>query len=211
MLADLGVDEIRIIKTTEAPRWALNAADDSMTPEEYYDFSAEFAEWYQRSGLTLPVTIWQSLYLRGKDRVYHVLPVKTSECSFCEDAPICAAMMRKLSVQANGDIIPCAPLAGLFTQRDIHTGNVKRERLRDLLSEGPLYEMVTKTVKDKRLANPKCAACPHFSYCQGGCPALSMLFGGSLLSADDYKCVFFENGYEKKYRDVLSGWKSFIS
>ena len=43
MLANLGVDELRIIKTTEAPRWQLNAADASLTPEEYYDFSTGFA------------------------------------------------------------------------------------------------------------------------------------------------------------------------
>ena len=57
MLAKLGVDELRIIKTTEAPRWQLNAADASLTPEEYYDFSIDFAKWNSVSGLTLPVTI----------------------------------------------------------------------------------------------------------------------------------------------------------
>ena len=206
MLVDMGVDEIRLIKTTEAPRWQLNAAENSLTPEEYYDFSLDFASWYRESSLTLPVTIWQSLYLRGKDRFFHILPIKTAACDYREDASICSAMLKKLSVQANGDLIPCAPLAGLFTARDIHVGNVKRESLRKLLSEGPLFEMVTQTVKDKRLANPKCAACPHFRSCQGGCPALSINFGESLLSTDIYKCVFFENGYDKKYREVLAGW-----
>jgi len=208
MLADMGVDEIRIIKTTEAPRWQLNAAENSLTPKEYYDFSLEFASRYRESGLSLPVTIWQSLYLRGKDRVYHALPVKTPTCRYRENAPICSAMLKKLSVQANGDIIPCAPLAGLFTLKDIHVGNVKRESLQTLLSEGPLFEMVTNTVEDKRLANPKCAACEYFRNCQGGCPALSMLYGGSLLSSDVYKCVFFKNGYDEKYREALDGWTS---
>ena len=57
MLSELGADKIRLIKTTEAPRWQLNAADFSLTPEEYYDFSIDFAGWYRDSGLTLPVTI----------------------------------------------------------------------------------------------------------------------------------------------------------
>lgn len=206
MLTDMGVNEIRLIKTTEAPRWQLNAEENSLSPEEYYDFSLDFAVWYRGSGLTLPVTIWQSLYLRGKDKVYHILPIKSAACDYREDAYICIAMLKKLSVQANGDLIPCAPMAGFFTSRDIHVGNVKRESLQTLLSEGPLFKMVTQTAKDKRLANPKCATCKHFRNCQGGCPALSINYGDSLLSPDIYKCVFFEKGYDRKYREALEGW-----
>ena len=119
-------------------------------------------------------------------------------------------MLRKISVQANGDMIPCAPLAGLFSLKGIHMGNVKREGLQKLFTEGTLYEQVTQTVRDKRQANPKCATCPYFINCQGGCPALSIMLGGSLLSSDGYKCIFFEKGYYKKYTDALSGWKNLV-
>ena len=210
MLVDMGVDEIRIIKTTEAPRWQINAGDFSLTPEEYYDFSIDFARWYRDSGLTLPVTIWQSLYLRGRDRSFHILPVKSSACGYRDEAFICNAMLKKLSVQANGDIIPCAPLAGLFSLRDIHMGNVKRDGLQKLLTEGTLYEQVTQTAGQKRQANPKCGSCKHFQNCQGGCPAVSMLYGTSLLSSDKYKCVFFEKGYYSKYCEALGGWKNLV-
>ncbi len=102
-------------------------------------------------------------------------------------------------------MIPCAPLAGLFSLKGIHMGNVKREGLQKLFTEGTLYEQVTQTVRDKRLANSKCAACRYFINCQGGCPALSIMLGDSLLSSDGYKCVFFEKGYYRKYADALSG------
>ena len=208
MLSDLGVNEVRLIKTTEAPRWQLNAADDSLTICEYYDLSAEFAEKYKHSGLRLPVTIWQSLYLNGEKELFNVLPVKASACRYDEDAPICKAMTNKISVQANGDIIPCAPLAGLYTLLGIEMGNVKRDGLQKLLTEGPLTDHVMQTVREKRTFSQKCAGCRFFKNCQGGCPALSMLFGGNLLSADDYKCAFFENGYYDKYLEVLKGWKN---
>ena len=210
MLADMGVDVLRIIKTTETPRWQLNAADASLTPEEYYDFSIDFAKWYRSSGLTKPVTIWQSLYLRGRDRSFHILPVKSSACGYRDGAPICSAMLRKPSVRANGEIIPCSPMAGLFSSRGIHMGNVKRDGLQRLLTEGKLFEQVTQTAGQKRLANPKCGECRYFPYCQGGCPAVSMLYGGSLLSPDEYKCVFFENGYYAKYSEALRGWKNLV-
>ncbi|MBR5375897.1 MAG: radical SAM protein [Lachnospiraceae bacterium] len=207
MLVGLGVDKIRIIKTTEAPRWQLNAAEDSLTIREYYDFSSEFASQYKNCGLLLPVTIWQSLYLNGKKKEYGILPVKTSKSAYRDDLLICNAMKRKVSVQANGDIIPCAPLAGLYTSLGVKTGNVKRDGLKAVLSKGQLTMDVTKTVGEKRSFPGKCGACPYFENCQGGCPALSMLFGGSFLSADDYKCAFFDGGYYEKYQQALSGWR----
>lgn len=208
MLAGLRVDEIRIIKTTEAPRWQLNQADNSLSVDEYYDFSCRFAEKYKESGLTIPVMIWQSLYLNGHKKVFSILPVKSSVSGCRDDAYICNAMMRKISIQANGDIIPCAPLAGLFTLRNIHMGNVRHEGLQKLLTAGPLVEQITGTVGAKRRADLKCGGCRYFNNCQGGCPALGMLFHGSLLSADDYKCAFFEKGWNDRFSEVLEGWRN---
>lgn len=210
MLSDLGMDHIRIIKTTETPRWALNAEDDSMTPEEYFDFAIEFAKRYRESGLTMPVRFWQALALDGRNKVYHIVPVKASGSTFCEYEMTCPDMLKRLSVQPNGDIIPCAPMAGILTSRDIHLGNVKQLGLQKMLSEGPLYEQVTYTVKDKRQANPKCANCQYFTYCQGGCPALGLLFNGGPLGTDDYKCLFFEKGYFRKMSEAMEGWKHLI-
>ena len=34
------------------------------------------------------------------------------------------------------------------------------------------------------------------------------LFGGSLLSPDDYKCAFFEGGWYDRYCETLAGWRN---
>ena len=208
MLADMGVDVVRIIKTTEAPRWQLNAADDSLTIEEYYALSADFARQYKEHGLTVPVTIWQSLMLDGKKKAFSVLPVKASRCNYHENAWICSAMMKKISVQANGEIIPCAPLAGLYTLLGIKMGNVKTEGLQRVFTEGALIDNVMQTVDEKRKFSRKCGTCRHFENCQGGCPALSMLFNGSLLGPDDYKCAFYAGDYYNIFCEVLEDWKN---
>ena len=210
MLADMGMDHLRIIKTTEVPRWALNAEDFSMTPEEYYDYTIEFAKKYRDAGLTIPVRFWQVLTLDGRNKIYNIMPVKASRKTFCEYELICPDVLKKLSVQPNGEIIPCAPMAGILSSRGIHLGNVKQEGLQKMLSEGPLYEQVAYTVKDKMKANPKCASCKYFTHCQGGCPAVGLLFNGSLLGTDDYKCLFFEKGYYKKISEAMKGWKSML-
>lgn len=207
MLIDLGVDEIRIIRTTEAPRWQLNASDNSLTPEEYYDFSAEFAAQYRREGLLTPVIIWQSLALHGGRKLFAVLPIKDCAEHYREDARLCAGWINKVSVQANGEVVPCAPFAGYNTLHGISFGNMKRDGLKKVLSEGPFIDFVSQTVGDKKRHNVQCAACPYYTCCQGGCPALSILSGGDALSSDAYKCVFFQKGYYDTFRRVLPDWR----
>lgn len=208
MLSDMGVDELRIIKTTEAPRWQLNAAGNSLTIEEYFDFSAAFAGKYKDYGLTLPVTIWHSLYLHGKTQVFSALPVKSSQCNYHDDLPLCEGMINKLSIQANGEIVPCGPLAGLFALKDIHLGNVKHDGLQKLLTGGSVIETISHTVGEKRSHNRQCGTCPYFMNCQGGCPALSALYNGSFLEPDPAKCAFFLGDYYNTFCHVLEGWKN---
>ena len=208
MLNAEGANEIRIIKTTEAPRWQQNAKDASLSASEYYDFSVDFALNYKELGLELPVTIWQSLFIHGRNKSFHVLPVKDSGCDYDDKKKICSAMIYKISVQADGDIIPCAPLAGLFKQLGVELGNVKQDGLQKLLTKGPLIDAVMQTVGKKRNFSEKCGKCRFFTSCQGGCPAVSMLYGGDILSPDIYKCEFFEGGYYDKYVTALEGWRN---
>ncbi len=206
MLAGLGVDRIRVIRTSESPRWELNKADDTLTPEEYYDFSVRLAEQLRCSGIQIPVVIWQSLFLFGRKKTFRILPIKGNAECFKESARLCSALTRKPSVQANGDVVPCAPLGGLLAFHGVHLGNVHEKGLRELLTEGPFIDIITSTVGDKLQQNQKCASCRYVKECQGGCPALSLVSGGSVYSSDNYKCVFFRNGYAEKYRKALEGW-----
>ena len=47
-----------------------------------------------------------------------------------------------------------------------------------------------------------------FKYCNGGCPALGLLFTGDRNGSDLSKCVFYENGWYYKVREVLDGWRN---
>jgi radical SAM protein with 4Fe4S-binding SPASM domain len=208
MLAGMGVDLIRIIKTAEAPRWVLNAGNNIMTHDEYYNFSAEFAERYKNTPGLPPVFIWQSLYLDAERREFTCFPVKTSRCGNHEDNVICTAIFDKPSVLANGEITPCTSVAGLFAHMGIHMENVKTEGLQKVLTEGRFISAVTQTVGKKLRANEKCSSCIYSKACQGGCPALSSALGGSLLSPDEYKCAFFFGGWYEKYCKVLGDWKN---
>jgi hypothetical protein len=39
---------------------------------------------------------------------------------------------------------------------------------------------------------------------------VGLLFNGSPLGTDDYKCIFFEKGYYKKISEALNGWRNLL-
>ncbi len=209
LLADLGVDHFRVIRTSESPRWELNKENNTLTPEEYYDFSLDFAARYRESGISVPTVIWQSLFLNGRRKTFRILPIKAPACRFSENTRICGSMMKKPSVQANGDVVPCSPMGGYLALHGVHLGNVYETSLQELLTEGPFIDLITAAVGKKLRENPKCAACEFVRECQGGCPALGLICGGSIFSSDEHKCAFFRGGYPEKYRRVMNGWTEF--
>lgn len=203
MLADQGVDHIRIIRTTEAPRWELNKENNTLSPEEYYDFSLRFARKYLESDISIPVVIWQCLLLDNQRHVIRCLAAKSESGCLSEQAVICSSLLKKPSVQANGEIVPCAPMGGYLELHGMHFGNVHKTPLKELLTESTFMDAILSTVGEKFRQNEKCASCTYARWCQGGCPALSLLSGGSIFSSDEYKCIFFREGYYDKIQELI--------
>ena len=59
LMDSLGVWKMRIIRTSEAPRWKENAGDAALGLTEYYDRMLEFASAYMKTGCRMDVIIWQ--------------------------------------------------------------------------------------------------------------------------------------------------------
>lgn len=210
LLYSLGVDRIRIIKTTEAPRWVLNAGDATFTLEEYYDFAMDFMKRYLESGMDIIISIWQTVMVEPKNHTFYITTVKHTSSLHDMNKPICiAARHEKPSMQSNGDLVPCAPFAGYYRKHGLKMDNIKERPLAEILSEGFFCKAITYTVKEKLSSNAKCSSCRFAKACLGGCTALSYLFRGGLLEPDITKCFFFENGYYEKFACLFD--KSWIN
>ncbi len=55
-------------------------------------------------------------------------------------------------------------------------------------------------------ANEKCAACPYFKYCAGGCRVMAIALTEEPTGSDLTKCIFFSKGYHKKIEALMDGW-----
>jgi len=211
LLDSMGVEKMRIIRTSEAPRWAENAGDACLGMEEYYETMLDFSREYIRSGMKMTVDIWQFLTLFPEDKAFRIVPVSCGEGEYRNTIPGCTGNRGMVAVTSSGDVVPCLQLSGLMEQRNIHLGNLHRDRLRDLLTAGPYLENVCATAGGIRKNNPKCGKCGYFEYCTGGCRALGMLYSGEkagFCGEDTTKCLFFENGWYGKTVNALTGWEN---
>ena len=207
----LGVKEMRIIRTTEVPRWFENAGDACLGMEEYYEKLLAFAKEYIESGMKMEIDIWQFLRLSPKDESFRIVPVCYAEGEYRDTFPGCRGNRGMVAVTSSGEVVPCIQVSGTMQKMGVSLGNLHRDRLKDILGPGRYLDNVCATVGDVRRNNQKCGACKWFTYCTGGCRAMGFLYSGAkkdFFGEDLTKCRFFENGWYERVSETLSVWKN---
>lgn len=208
LLDAMGVAEIRLIRTTPAPRWEQNAAGQTFSIEEYYDLALETVKNYAAKQHRAELVIWQAVYLYPESKMFALAPVKNTDVKFRGSIPICRTARGMIAIGANGEVYPCMQMSGGLEDRGISFGNIKKEGLPAILKKSDYLSVICLTVQDRIDKNGKCGKCPFLEYCMGGCPAMAMLSTADTnpLAPDPLKCFFYENGYYEKFVSALPGW-----
>ena len=204
---EMGVEHMRIIRTTEAPRWLQNADGATLDIGEYYDRMAEFSHAYAQVPHKMSVDIWQYAMLYPAERAYRARPVEYAEGEFRTTFPVCRGNRGMVSVDANGDIVPCHQLSGYYAKHGLYIGNVKKEGLQRLLQSGAYLGEVCATLGTLAQRNETCASCRYFRYCGGGCRAIALAFTGDKMGKDPAKCIFFKQGYYENLVRAMGDWR----
>ena len=206
LLADMGVDEMRIIRTTEVPRWLENAGDSCLTLTEYYDRMLQFCTEYIQSGCEMEIDIWQFVNIWPRIKAYRPHPLDLDAGKYRDSIPVCRGNRGMVAVGANGNLYPCHQLSGTLDSMGSFLGNVKEDGLQPHLQDGDyLYEVCT-TLGDLKKHNGECGACNWFRYCAGGCRALAVVLQRDKFGSDPSKCLFFRNGYLDKLARSMDGY-----
>ena len=209
LLESIGVYKMRIIRTTETPRWAQNAPDASLPIEEYYDSMLELIRQYIKSDMHMILTIWQFAQIHPKSHDYVMEPVYTPAGTYRDSKPVCKGSRAMIAVTSSGEIVPCNQVSGVLKDLNISMGNLHDKKLKELISGGTYLERVCQTVADLKENSSKCGSCKYFVNCTGGCRAMGLLYSGKNMdfnAPDITKCYFFENGWHKKLLEALEGW-----
>lgn len=203
-----GVDEMRIIRTTEAPRWVRNAGNATLDLEEYFENMLDFTNEYIKKPHTMSVDMWQFLHVFPRSRSYHMRPVECCAGEYRESLPVCRGNRGMVAVGANGNLYPCHQLSGYYEEHKDFLGNVKVQGLQPLLQEGRYLEEVCTTVGKLEKNNAACHECAYFRYCAGGCRAIAMALTHDKLGCDLTKCIFFKKGYHRKITEIMRDWSN---
>ena len=208
LLNKIGVDEMRIIRTTEAPRWEKNSPDSSLTIEEYYERMTEFAKEYIHSDMNMVVDVWQLIRLYPQRHTYELVPIACSKDEFNIRIPMCKGNRGMIAVSSSGEVVPCLQMSGYFLEKGISLGNLFKTPLKELVKESDYLNLAMAPLFKQIVENDKCGNCKYYKACTGGCPALGLLYSknSDYYHEDITKCIFFENGWYDKINSILKEW-----
>lgn len=202
LMDSLGVLEMRIIRTTEAPRWVKNSHDlceggACLSFEEYYDFGMEFTREYIAKPHRMKIDIWQFLQYDQTKLTYHKRPIDGGS-AYRDSLPVCRGNRGMAAIHANGNVVPCMQMSGYYEKHKKILGNVKTDGLKKLLTDGDYLEEICTTVGTLAENNKKCGSCQYFRACMGGCRAIGLALTDDMFGSDPSKCIYFFNGYSEK-------------
>lgn len=203
MFDQMGIEELRLIRTTEAPRWTQNGGDLCIDLEEYYNTALSITQDYLSTQPQMSIDIWQFLQFWPRRNTYHLRPVGGGEHTYRDTLPVCSGNRGMIAITADGDIVPCNQVSGKLKQDNIRMGNVHITPLQQLLSSGDYVDNVTYTVGKLREDNPQCQVCDVWKLCMGGCRACAYALTGNLMGYDPTKCLYFKKGYMQKTLDLF--------
>ena len=206
-MEELGVHELRIIRTSETPRWLLNAGDACLTMEEYYDSMLELFREYAVRQPKIKLNVWHFAKIFPDNKCYYLAPVMCAAKDFSPDLVMCGNARENITVTPDGEVFPCTPSPGLYRAHRMHFGNVFKNGLKKILQDGEYLSFVCKGVHAISDHDPKCASCRYFRQCLGGCRLFALSLNGDVLSHDPTKCLFFRNRYYDRIKDILSGYR----
>ena len=209
LLNGLGVDEMRIIRTTEAPRWEKNSPQSSLTIEEYYERMLEFAEKYIHSNMQMVIDVWQFVRLYPSRKLYSLVPIACSKDEFNIRIPMCKGNRGMIAVSSSGEVVPCLQMSGYFIEHGISLGNLFKTPLKELVRASDYLNLAMAPLFKQIVENDKCGNCKYYKACTGGCPALGLLYSKDVdfYHEDITKCIFFENGWYEKANNALKEWR----
>lgn len=204
LLDGMGVDEVRVIRTTETPRWRENAGDATLGIVEYYDAMLDLLGRCLDTGLSIAVDVWQFVYYRPGSGTYGFHPAQIDCGRYRDSTPACKGVRGEIAVAHTGEVYPCNQMSGTFAAMGTSFGNVRTTPLHDLLVSGPYYDTVTLPVAQIRAHNGPCRECAYWPVCAGGCRAIALAFARDYRHYDPAKCAFFKGGYPAKVDGVFA-------
>lgn len=204
LLNDMGIEEVRVIRTTETPRWRKNSEDATLGIIEYYDAMLDLLRACVERDFDIAVDVWQFVHVLPTAGVYRLHPAQIDCSRYRDTTPACKGARGDVAVAYTGEVYPCNQLSGTMAAMGVSLGNVNETPLHELLVAGAYHDTVMLPVSEVRAHNEPCQTCQYWPVCAGGCRAIATAFTKDYLHYDPAKCAFFKGGYIARVDEVFA-------
>ena len=204
LLDAMGVEEVRVIRTTETPRWRENAGEASLGVVEYYDAMLDLMALCVERDFDIAVDTWQFVRFCPQTGTYEYHPVQIACSRYRDGIPACKGARGEVAVAFTGEVYPCNQMSGTLAAMGKSLGNVHETPLHELLVAGAYHDTVMLPVSEIRTRNEPCRTCRYWTVCGGGCRAIALAFTEDYRHFDPTKCLFFKGGYLRRVDEVFA-------
>ena len=201
-LQELGVDEFRIMNVEPSLRWRANAGAQTIGIAEWLDYVCGLLDWWYDHDINMELDVWSFWRGAAGSRYIDIIPDGHGSCEREDKIPLCADAYKTPYIDSDGRILLCNATTGYTKAVGWDWGNVFRDDLHTILREGPFIDLCSRTVGQMKKQNPMCMQCEWVRHCQFGCRAEAVAYGGDLDSPDRRMCVFFKQGYYRRFMDI---------
>ncbi len=209
ILDSIGVSDVRVIRTVETPRWALNGGSRAFSPADFYQFSLESIERYMAGDHRMNVLYREFAEAFPANKSFFIHPVIFENGDYTPTCLSCGMVRQRIAIGADGSIYPCMQASGYFDKYDNPFGSWYDGGLEKQFTKSPYLDFARIPVGSRREDNDECSSCKYFENCIGGCRLQALLTAGSFNGPDRIRCDFFKNGYMEKLIKLgkQHGWK----
>ena len=210
LLDSMGVDKMRLIRTTPVPRWTKNEPDGTIPLPEYFGRMLGIADRYMHGDHNMAVLVWQFIRFFPKEKFYSMEDVISPCGTEHPTKPVCDGNRRMMAVTCEGDVTLCLQMSDYAKYFGYECENLGDKRLKDIITAGKWHDAVCTNQYALKKNGETCGGCKWFGHCGGGCRALAMLDSVERTGAIDYfaadpvACLFYKGGWYDKVRETLS-------
>lgn len=202
-LASLGVAALMVSTPQELGIWKRYAQEYALTFAEAWQMYREYIPQWYADGTPLDIYL-EGFFSSRRDnpRSYEITFMqKMSAEADWSKVYACGSIQHGIFVTAEGRVVPCMGFADtVIADKFPETfGRGLSDALEDKFYRGVLDIKMS----DYLAAQPKCARCPQFHACGGGCLLDGITDAGDMLVPDERICNFHLNVGAAAVREVV--------
>lgn len=194
LLADLGVENLKVNPVAGTELWERYDRDYSLTMDELFEIYLDYIPHYFEDNMPLQLMLGGFFMGFKGNTNYRIPSIKyTAPTEKCLKSAVCGHARNVLYLSAEGRMLPCMSLSSMNIQNRYPLAT--EIGLAKGLSDSSYMSLIDTRLSEFLEHNEECRACEYKMQCGGGCRASALSTGDDILGPDRSTCKILREGY----------------